>query len=777
MRNLDPVQTVLAKLDGVRQTGRAQWQAHCPAHDDKHASLSIGRGDDGRALVRCHAGCALDDVLVKIGLKDADLFTPSVAPRPLASPVPKTQKGRTIYKTAEEAFATAGVQANGQFVSAWQYPGDTFRVGRFALADGGKTFRPIHRNAAGWSIGDPAGPLPLYRGDDLPDSGAIIVCEGEKCVEVARGVGLPAVTSAHGAGSAHKSDWRALAGREVVILPDNDDAGRGYAQEVATILNKLTPPATVKIIDLPGLSEHGDIADWIDPDGPMGSKTADEIRSAVMELARAAAPCSPSPIGGKAATPIEPYRPFPVKALPEPLRSFVAKAADAIGCDAAFVALPLLAASASAIGNTRRIELKRGWTEPAILWASIVGDSGTLKSPALELSLRPLRKRQHDAMKEHAPAMEEHKAQVLRYEIDLAAWKKSGGEGPPPAEPQAPILPRYWCDDTTIEALAVLLLENWRGLLLVRDELAGWLGGFDRYTRGSGAEVSRWVEMHGGRSITVDRKTGNPRTIYVPRAAMSVAGGIQPAMLQRALGREYFENGLAARLLLACPPRRVKQWTDAEIDPATEKAVAIMFDRLYSLEPVVGQDGEPEPGIVRLSPEAKRAWVDFYNEHAQEHVDLTGDLSAAWSKLEGYAARLALVVHFVRWAAGDTTLAGFDVVDEASIAAGVALSRWFGQETRRVYAILEETDVDRQRRGLVELIQRRGGAVTARDLMRSSRAYPTSETAEYALNGLVQAGLGRWVDAGPTEQGGRPTRRSVLADAVDVDTTPKTPRE
>jgi hypothetical protein len=192
------------------------------------------------------------------------------------------------------------------------------------------------------------------------------------------------------------------------------------------------------------------------------------------------------------------------------------------------------------------------------------------------------------------------------------------------------------------------------------------------------------------------------------------------------------------------------------------------------LEPATGADGEPEPGIVRLSPSAKAAWIRFYNEHAQEHVDLSGDLSAAWSKLEGYAARLALVVHLVRWAAGDTSLAGCDVVDETSVAAGVALSRWFGQETRRVYGLLNEAEEDRQRRELVELVQRLGGRVTARDLMKHSRAYPTAEVAERALAELGQAGLGRWEDAGPTAQGGRPTRFLVLANAVDVDTTPKT---
>ncbi|MBN1554422.1 MAG: DUF3987 domain-containing protein [Phycisphaerae bacterium] len=525
---------------------------------------------------------------------------------------------------------------------------------------------------------------------------------------------------------------------------------------------------------LPGLEVGGDIADWIDADGPMGCQDADAIKAAVWELAKTVNPWTP-PTPAPTGKTIESYQSFPVEFLPEPLRSFVTQAAEAIGCDAAFVALPLLAGVASAIGNIYRIELKRNWTEPVILWVAIVGDSGTLKSPALELALKSLRRRQHDAIKQHAEEMEAHKADVLRYEIDLAAWKKSGGEGLPPAEPKAPVLPRYWCDDTTIEALAVMLLQNWRGILMVRDELAGWLGGFDRYAQGKGGDVAKWLEMHGGRSVMVDRKTGTPRTIYIPRAAVSVTGGIQPATLQRALGREYFENGLAARLLLASPPRRVKKWTEREIDPATENAVTTMFENLYSLEPVTGQDGEPEPGIVRLSPAAKTAWISFYNEHAQEHVNLSGDLSAAWSKLEGYAARLALVVHLVRWAAGDATLSDLNVVDEESVSAGVALSRWFGQETRRVYAILDETEEDRERRELVELIERHGGNITARELMRSCRAYNTStaEVAEQALAELVQAELGRWEDAESKPRGGRPTRRFVLSRRVDVDKTSK----
>ena len=86
---------------------------------------------------------------------------------------------------------------------------------------------------------------------------------------------------------------------------------------------------------------------------------------------------------------IEPFRPFPVDALPEPLRGFVNVSAEAIGCDPSYVAVPALVVTAAAIGNSYRVVLKRGWSEPAVLWAAIVGESGTLKSPAFKLAPPP----------------------------------------------------------------------------------------------------------------------------------------------------------------------------------------------------------------------------------------------------------------------------------------------------------------------------------------------------------------------------------------------------
>src|SRR5262249_23501160 len=255
----------------------------------------------------------------------------------------------------------------------------------------------------------------------------------------------------------------------------------------------------------------------------------------------------------------------------------------------------------------------------------IVGESGTAKTPAFRLVMRPVRERQRKALERHAEEMKQYEAELARWEKDLAAWKRNkNAASDPPEKPDPPQAERCIVSDTTIEALAPILLVNPRGLLLARDELAGWICSFDRYGgKGkAGADSANWLSMFNGESMIVDRKTGIPRTIHVPQAAVCVSGGIQPSILRRTLGVEHRESGLAARLLLTCPPRKAKRWTEADIDPSAEAELSRLFDRLFELQPTVGDDSEARPVQVRLTAEAKAAWKTYYNAHAVEQADL-----------------------------------------------------------------------------------------------------------------------------------------------------------
>lgn len=69
----NPAELILSRLDGTKKSSRG-WLAKCPAHKDRHASLSIGEGSDGRVPLNCFAGCHAHDVLGAIGLSLADLY-------------------------------------------------------------------------------------------------------------------------------------------------------------------------------------------------------------------------------------------------------------------------------------------------------------------------------------------------------------------------------------------------------------------------------------------------------------------------------------------------------------------------------------------------------------------------------------------------------------------------------------------------------------------------------------------------------------------------------
>ena len=95
------------------------------------------------------------------------------------------------------------------------------------------------------------------------------------------------------------------------------------------------------------------------------------------------------------------------------------------------------------------------------------------------------------------------------------------------------------------------------------------------------------------------------------------------------------------------------------------------------------------------------------------------------------------------------------------------MTQWFKHEVRRVYALLCETDEERDERRLIEWIDRKGGAVPARDVQMGCRWLREAGLAEAALNALVQSGLGIW-EPSPRGARGQPTRRFRLTTTSTV---------
>jgi hypothetical protein len=275
-------------LFDARRSGK-QWQAHCPAHEDDTASLSIAEGKDGCVLLKCHAGCELDAILAAVKKTRSDLF-PKTREKRIRSA--STAKPRT-FPSLKNAISSAALRLKaGVTRRDWYHNADgseLFMTVRFD-SENGKTFRPFHRQKpARWLMADPPGKLPLFHLPKLlaPENSdqPIFVVEGEKCTcALEETLGVLATTSAHGAEAERKTDWKPLADRVVVILPDNDKSGRKYAGTVEQILTKLSPAAKVKVVDLPGLPEKGDIVDWLEA---RNGKPPEEIKAELFAAADA----------------------------------------------------------------------------------------------------------------------------------------------------------------------------------------------------------------------------------------------------------------------------------------------------------------------------------------------------------------------------------------------------------------------------------------------------------------------------------------------------------
>ncbi len=421
---------------------------------------------------------------------------------------------------------------------------------------------------------------------------------------------------------------------------------------------------------------------------------------------------------------------------------------------------------AGAIGNSRALCLRKGWVEPACVWAVTVADSGGHKSPAYAAATSPLLELQMDLFDAHREAVQE-------YNTRLSEWKDApkGERGERPEPPDD--CPVFVTGDTTIEALGEVLRDNPRGVLVSRDELDGWFCSFTRYKgKAGGSDRAAWLELHRAGTLLVERLTRERGRLAVRRALVSVAGTIQPGTLARALDADALQAGLGARFLLAMPPKRRRVWTEAEVPDDLVERYQGLLKSLLALE--LADVPKRRPQVLGLSRSAKDVWVPYYNDWGQTQHAAEGEQAACFAKIEAYAARLMLLHHVVAMAA-----AGVDdrrPVVEASACAGIQLARWFANEATRVYAILRETEEEKATRSLVGWIQPQCGRVTAKQLQRSNaRKYPDAGAANAALDGLVQSGLGRWEDAPTTARGGRPTRSFVLHMAPDE--TDETPRD
>lgn len=541
---------------------------------------------------------------------------------------------------------------------------------------GEKWIRPMHWNGAGYVIGEPPAPpagKPLYRLHELagaPDGALVYVVEGEACADALAGLGLLTTTSGS-VSSAEGADWSPLMGRRVRLWPDNDDAGRKYADEIAARLHALG--CTVERIDVDalGLPEKGDCVDWL-----AASPVADAVAVNTLTLVEAypKSACAGSPAQPIAREPLPDPLPavpaFNPALLPDCVRTWCTDAADSLQVPLDFTAVPAMVGLAAALGGRHiavRLKTHGHWYERPILWGCVVGRPSSGKSPALSPARRLLESVTGPERAGYERARQVHEGKAILADARRAHAKdearkaiKKGMAIDPEAlgesarfDDEAPSEPRLVVNDATVEKLGELLNENPRGLIQFRDELAGWLASLDR----EGREQDRafWLECWNGTGPYTSDRIGRG-TVRIEACAVSILGGMQPGKLAEyvrgAVRGGFSDDGLMQRFQLAVYPDLPASWryTDRPMDRGAEECARTAFMRLRALNPAdVGAESAEACDVpfLRLSEDAQDLFIEWQTELMQQ---LRGGGEPAFmeshlAKYPALAGRLALVLH------------------------------------------------------------------------------------------------------------------------------------
>ena len=99
-QTISPAELLLERLASVKQTRPDRWQARCPAHDDRSPSLSVAELPDQTLLVRCWAGCSVNEIVGAVGLQLKDLFPSRFDPQASTRGKPPRYSASEVLKTA-----------------------------------------------------------------------------------------------------------------------------------------------------------------------------------------------------------------------------------------------------------------------------------------------------------------------------------------------------------------------------------------------------------------------------------------------------------------------------------------------------------------------------------------------------------------------------------------------------------------------------------------------------------------------------------------------------
>lgn len=334
---------------------------------------------------------------------------------------------------------------------------------------------------------------------------------------------------------------------------------------------------------------------------------------------------------------------FPIGVFPDKIQEFILNTSYVMDAPIEYFAVAIIAVTAFLINSRGFLKVKKtGWSEPAILWIALVGEPGKKKkTPVFKLMNRILNKIDEQLEESYLKELDKYTVNMLKYDLDLKNWKKiNNRDVEPPIQPGKPIRNLLYVSDTTIEGLSDHQSENIHGIGIMRDELAGFIEGINKYQKGGGNEKEYYLSAFSGDDFIVSRKSAPP---FKVKPYHNIFGGIQPSKVENLFFDDLkVTDGFTERFLFGLTDyrKRAKMITN-EIDEVLKDDVETLMERLY------GYFSNGKVKYFELDKDARNRLFEILDFLDQETLNDNNHelLQSYLEKIKTCIPRFALILH------------------------------------------------------------------------------------------------------------------------------------
>lgn len=357
---------------------------------------------------------------------------------------------------------------------------------------------------------------------------------------------------------------------------------------------------------------------------------------------------------------------FPIDIFPPDIQRYIIEIERTLNASRDYLGCSLLWVISLCIGNSIKIEIKRGWKEACVVWIAIVGRAGIGKTHNIEAMTRPLSKM--------------NEKEIKRYNDNLRSFEayneltKKEKEYAPNVEP--PIKSQFIVGDITLESFFDHHENNPNGIGILRDELSGWIKDLNKYREGSDLET--YISCWSNQQILLNRKTA--KSSFVQKAFVPIIGGVQPSILSLHYTEENKDNGFMDRWLLCYPELKVGKYNDREIDCDFlrwyDEYIVCFFETFKSKVMKYDDSKNIDSLTARFSPEAKTEWIRIFNNitDMQNSDDENEYMKSILPKQKSYVARFSLIINCLECFENGQPI---EIISKKSILAAEKLSNYF----------------------------------------------------------------------------------------------------